>query len=309
MRRLSLPLIVVVSLVLAACAGGGPAASAGASGSANPTASANPGGGEGTEQDLEAAARASFLAFLGSDNEAYFNLLSRACREEAGFAVVENKLTQRRSAARAAGIDLAAISIATVEIDGFTGSSADVALVLQGTTEQFRETVAHAWVHEADGWRWTDCADFRTGGGGGPGTSSRDDPIDYGIPAEINGWFVVVSYVTLDATDLIVGEGIEAPAPGHQYVDIQVLADYDGADPSTTMGSDLAFSLVSDGATYDEPGACAAIVWYLALDEEVGPGGSIRGSVCASVPTDEVSSLVLLVEDLASGTEWWFGLQ
>jgi hypothetical protein len=307
-RRLILPLVVIASLVLGACAAGSPSPSGNGVPSQAPSVAASAAE-QGTAEDLEAAARTSFEAFLGADDEAYFNLLSRACREDAGFAAVENVLTQRRRVARGAGIDLAAMSVSRVELSDFTGSTAQVALVIEGSAEPFRESLAHAWVYEDGGWRWSDCSDYRTGGGSGPDTSSRDNPIDFSVPAEINGWFVVVSYVMLDATELVVGEGFDSPGPGQQYVDIQVLLNYDGADPTTTAGRDLALSLVSARAAYEEKDSCGAVVWALDLSEQVGPGGSLRGSICRAVPSDEVGSLLLLVVDLATETEWWFALE
>lgn len=89
-----------------------------------------PGNGDsGVEAALEQAARDSFTAFLGGDDQAFFDLLSRECRESLGFAAVESYLTGRRTRTeRIGGIDLSQVAIADVLISDFTGGDADVRL-------------------------------------------------------------------------------------------------------------------------------------------------------------------------------------
>jgi hypothetical protein len=100
-------------------------------------------GEEGSDSDLVQAATEHFEALFEGDAEVYFALLSRECRERFGMAAVEATLDSRRFRANSDGVDLSALSVTDVSIDG-GGSDATVSLDIAGPSgDQFRETLPH----------------------------------------------------------------------------------------------------------------------------------------------------------------------
>ncbi|HSL97094.1 MAG TPA: hypothetical protein VK831_00855 [Candidatus Deferrimicrobiaceae bacterium] len=313
MRRTLATMGVALGLAVAACGGGGPAG--GPSGTAPSGPDATPtekpalDGPTGSEGDLEAAARALWDAFQLDDEQAYFAGLSEACRSSAGFGVVSERTNGRHGRIRLAGIDLSAIEVADVTITDFDGHSATVALTLVGTDgNEFLEGQPNAWVYEDDGWHWDNCEPFEAGGGGGElGGSGPDDPIGVGFVPTIGGWYVYSTYLYANA-DAQVAEG-DGPAPpaGTSFYLWGVVVQYDGPNASATLSDDLAFRLVSGGTVYDNPDDCGAYLYALELDFVAAPGEQAPGDICRAVAPRDADSLFLIVTDVATGQEYWFG--
>jgi hypothetical protein len=271
--------------------------------------------GDGTRAALEEAARSSFLAFLSGDDESYFNLLSRSCREEHGFAAVASYLVSRRfRATQGGGVDLGALSVASVATSDFSGGSAQVSLAIDGTAEQFRESQPQAWVFEDDGWHQDECADVREGQGGlsGDEGTDRSNPLEMGALADVGDWYVSLAYFTPDFESTM-SEGEVEPAPeGHVLVAAQVLVGYNGAEPSVVIGEHLAFAIVSPSVVYGDAVACVSLEYDDLFNDrqmEAAPGQDLpRPLICRAVPVTELSDLLLRVTDVPSGTEYWFDL-
>jgi hypothetical protein len=305
---------LIAVLTIAACGGGSPATSGpdgGGGATATPAGGGGGGGGSGTEADLEAAARALFEAFQVDDDDAYFAGLSDACRSSAGFGTVSERNNSRHGNINRAGVDLGAISIREVTISDFDGSSAMVQLDLSGTDgNPFLEGVPNPWVYEDGEWHWANCDPFATGGGGGGGGlegSGPDDAIAVGMVPTIAGWYVYSSYPLADADELVTGEGAAPPPPGKVYFLWQLVAQYNGPNPSETLGDDLAFRLVAGNTTYDDPNDCAGSGLELDLGFVAAPGDQAPGGLCRAVATGDVGSLFMIVTDKAAGRDYWFG--
>jgi hypothetical protein len=309
-RQRGASLALAMTLMLAACGGASPGEKE--SEPAAPTGPGGSGGGtsEGSQAELESTARAAFEAVLAEDDQAYFNLLATDCRESVGFALVSGHLQSRRFTARVNNVDYADLSIAEVNVSDFTGTTANVALAIDGPSgDQFWETQSLPWIHEDDGWRYASCAEFASGGGnsGGDQGLSADNPLPVGLLGEPADWLVVTTYVSPDFTDLVLEEpGNAAPADGNVYFGVQMSFSYDGPKASTAFSEDLGFRLEAGGKTYDGANACGHYAQEPELDFTAGPGDSSLFTLCWEIPTGAVDSATIVVTDLTSGTDWWF---
>lgn len=314
MRRLGATAAVMASLMLAACGGGSPASDAGDSQASQGEAGASEqpagGTGSGTEEELDAAARAAFEAYLNGDDEGYFGFLATDCRDSAGFALVSGHLDSRRYNADINDVDLGALSVASVTITDFTGSTATVALVIDGPSgDQFWEAQPLPWIHEADGWRYVGCDEFSGQGGLGSGDegSSADNPLGVGFIGEPANWFVVTYYITPNFNDIVLETaGNSEPAAGNVYFAVQLSFTYDGPNASAVLGDDLGFRLEAGGATYSGANTCGSYAQEPELDYTAAPGDQTYFTLCWEIPTDGVDSALVVVTDLGAGTDWWF---
>ena len=312
-RYLLLPVVVVI--VLAACGGSNTDGSTDAApADANPevtSASDGDGGGTGSEADLEQAATGMFLAYLTGDDQTYYNLLSRSCRERLEFAAVDDHLTGRRFRAAGADIDLAALGVESVQITDSSGDSASVILVLSGTSETFEESLPNDWVYEESGWHNDDCSNITEPQGGlaGYGTD-RSDPVPHGGVTDINGWLFTVSYISPDDEELVVQLGGEPAAGGNQLFNIQLNPSYNGVEASTILGDDLAFAMVNGSTIYGDDADCGSDdAAFLDMSLQVGPGDDLGFPLlCREVSAAHADAMLLRVTDLSSGTEYWFDL-
>lgn len=269
------------------------------------------GGGSGTEAELAKAATDMFLAYLEADDQTYFNLLSRDCRERLEFAAVDNHLTGRRFRAEGAGINLSTLGVASVDVSAFSGNSASVILMLSGTSETFEESIRSAWVYEDGGWHRDECANISEPQGGLEGYgANRNEPVPYGGVADINGWLITVSWIDPDSEELIVELGGEPASEGNILFNIQLNPFYNGAETATVLGEDLAFAMVNGSTVYDDAADCASSdPAFLDLGIEVGPGEEIGlPFLCREVAAEHAAGTLLRVTDLATGTEYWFDL-
>lgn len=307
MRRAQATMALALSMVVSACGGGSPGAD---TGEPRSSIAANEGSGEGTQEELEAAATDAFTAFLIGADQIYFNFLANDCRETAGFGIVSEHLQSRRFNASLDGVDLAALQVTQVNVTDFTGSSATLALVIDGVGgDQFFETQPLPWIHEADGWKYVGCDEFHGEGGLGSGDegSSRDNALGIGFIGRPADWFVVTTYVTPDLTDIVLEtEGNAPPSSGNVYFGVQMSVQYDGPKTSSVLGEDLAFRLEAGGATYDETSSCGSYAQEPEYDYTAAPGDSMYFTFCWEVPTAEVDSAFIVVTELASGTDWWY---
>ena len=311
LRAQAAAFLVAAALLAGACGGATPAATDG-SAVVDPTPA--PGNADtGAEAALEQAARDSFTAFLGGDDQAFFDLLSRECRESLGFAAVESYLIGRRTRAeRVGGIDLSQVAIADLLISDFTGSDAEVRLELSGTSEPFRESEMHTWIFEEGGWRLDDCSDIRLSPNDleGQGTD-RNDPLGLGAVAEIGGWFVSLSHVDQDFEAVMSPGEVEPAAEGHRLVSAQFLVGYNGAEPSVVIGEHLSFAIVSASNVYGDEVACQSNLPGLLYDPlmEATPGEDLpRPLVCREIPISDLAGLLARVTHTPTGTDYWFDL-
>jgi hypothetical protein len=269
-------------------------------------------GEEGNDSDLVRAATEHFEALLEDDDSVYFALLSRECREGLGMAAVESTLDSRRFRADIDGVDLSALSVADVSIEG-GGSEATVSLDIAGPSgDQFRETLPHRWVFEEGGWHMDDCSDFRESQGGLAGVGmDRDNPLALGGVADVNGWLVSLGYIDTDAEDFVVELGGGPSSDGSQYVSAQVGFDYNGAEPSITIGDELEFAMVNGDTVYGDESACKTTETGVYFDPAVtvAPGESVANpSVCRQVDSGQVTGLLLRVTHIPTGDQWWWRL-
>jgi hypothetical protein len=305
----------VVSLALVACGGGdGDRPGFGGPSDPDPTASdadgGDGGGAQGSEADLEVAARASFEAFLAGDDQTYFQAIVRSCREEAGFAGVSEWNKGRRAlATRGGGINLGEVRVTSVAIDSFDGSGAMVTLVIKGTGDaNFKEALPRPWTYDDGAWRSEDCKDFL--GGTDFGESSRDDPLGLGFIADLSGWLIVVKFIQPLGDDLVLEESSnEPPADGNQYFVVSVSATYNGAESSVVFGEDLELTFVAGNKEYGEDASCGTVPGEMERDREYGPGDDAFGLICREVNSDDADSMLLRVKATDGSREAWFSLK
>jgi hypothetical protein len=269
--------------------------------------------GEGTTDDLIVAATAQFDAFLSRDDDAYFESLSRECRDRLGFGAVVGHLDGRRFTAELDGVDLAELSVDDVMVEG-GGNAATVSLVIDGPSgDQFRETLPHQWLYEDDGWRMDDCADFSESQGGLEGQGmDRSQPLPLGGVADVNGWLVSLGFIDADGEDVIVETGGTPASEGNQLFTAQVGISYNGAETSIVVGDELAFAMVNGDTVYGPESDCATTGDNLYMDPgtEVGPGETAGNPIiCREVSSDHATGLLLQVTHLPSGDVWWFALE
>ena len=274
-------------------------------------------GGEGVGEitdsdDLVAAATTQFESFLARDDEIYFDLLSAACRERLGFAAVVGHLDGRHFTAGLDGVDMTALSVADVVIEG-GGDIATVSLVIDGPSgEQFRESLPHAWLFEDGGWHMDDCADFREAQGGleGVGTD-RNAPLPLGGVADVNGWLVALTSVTPDGEEFIIETGGSPATEGNQLFTAQIGINYNGSEPSIVVGEELAIAMVNGDTVYGDEADCGTTDHNLYLDPttSVGPG-ELAGNpiICREIATEHSAGLLLRITHIPTDGEWWFSL-
>jgi hypothetical protein len=307
-------IFVVAALVVSACSGDGDVGFGPAPDSTTAQIDDDTGGsdatGSGSEADLEAAATESFAAVLRADNQAYFNLLSRTCRN-LQFAAVEGHLDGRRFRIDSAGIDRSALGVGGVEIRDFDGSAADVIITVSGTTESFLEATPRRWIFQDNGWKLDECDEITPAQGGlaGVGTD-RNNPLVLGGVTDISGWLVSLRFVDLDAETLVTDLG-GPPAPaGTQFVAAQIGLDYIGAEPIVTLGDGLGFAIVSGDTAYGQDTACATgNDAFLDLSAQAAPGDTLAPVfVCRALSAGDVGDALLRVTHTPTGTDYWFDL-
>lgn len=307
----------VIVMAIAACGGGADEGNGdGGAGATTTTQGSGGSGGSGetgTEADLEQAATDLFTAFLSADDQAYFDGLSRECRETYQYAAVQAHVSGRRfNAQTGGGIDLSAVTVESVSIDSFTGDSASVSIATGGTSAQFQENLPTYWIYEEGAWRMDDCGDFTEAQGGLEGYGlDRNDPIPLGGVADVNGWLVGVTYIQPDDEEFIVSLGGQPAASGHQLFTAQTLITYNGAEAAVTIGDNLAFAMVHGDTVYGDEASCDVAGSGAEIDptESLGPGDDASGGIlCREVASSDVDGLLLRVTHVPTGAEYWWDL-
>jgi hypothetical protein len=304
---------IVLGLGLAACGGDDADSNSGAESTvAGDAASTAPSDSSstGTEADLEQAAIDAFATFQAADDQAYYDTFSRECREDLGFPAIESYLDGRRFNIDLGGIDLSALSVGEVTIIGFDGSSADVSLEIQGTTEQFREGIPTRWVHEEGAWRIADCSDVRPAANdlSAEGTDP-DAALEYGFIAEVEGWLINQTWVNLDDEEVIVEFGGDPAPEGSRLVTTGVGLTYTGPESSVQLNDELEFALVNGSTVYGVEASCETEEYGTApvAAEPIAPGDSLAPAVvCRVIPESDLEGLLLRVTHVPTGGERWF---
>lgn len=129
------------------------------------------------------------------------------------------------------------------------------------------------------------------------GWGSAEDPLDIGDPFLMGDWEVVVRSVTWDGTEEVMAANQfnAPPAPGRQFVLVEVEATYRG--DSSDLPSGLEFAIRTTSGLMLHWGAddyCGVIPTSLATQGEQFPGGAVTGNVCKSVPSDEIAGAHLI---------------
>lgn len=309
-------LILSVALVLAAC-GGGDADAGGDGGGSEATTTVKDdlggsggGGGSGTEADLETATVAAFEAFQAGDDQTYFDTFSRQCREELGFVAIESYLDGRRFNIDLGGIDLRMLSAGAVTIDGFDGSSARVAVAIEGTDEPFRESIPTLWVYEEGAWRIGDCSGIEASANDlSVVGASPDTAAEYGMVTDLSGWLINQTWVILDDEEVVVEFGGDPAPSGSTLVTTGVGLTYTGPESTVELRDELEFALVNGSNVLGDEVSCETDGYGTepVAAEPIAPGISLAPAVvCRVVPESELDGLLLRVTHIPTGGERWF---
>lgn len=306
-------ILVGVALVVSACGGGDSSDGGDSEPTTTVVADAGDAGedaGSGTEAELEAAAVDAFEAFQAADDQAYFDTFSRQCREDLGFAAVESYLDGRRFNIDLGGIDLGALSAGEVTIDGFDGSTASVALEVEGTTEPFRESIPTLWVYEEGAWRIGDCSGIEASPndlsavGAEPGSAA-----EFGMVTDLAGWLVNQTWVILDDEEIVVEFGGDPAPEGSRLVTTGVGLTYTGPESTIQLRDELEFALVNGSNVYGDEASCETDDYGTepVAAEPIAPGDSLAPAVvCRVIPESDLDGLLLRVTHLPTGGERWF---
>ncbi len=313
--RRALSLLLPLMLVASCSSNDKPTAALTATGDQTTTTASSggeqPSGETGNEADLVQAATDAFQAFTTADNEAWFNSLSRACRERLQFAAVDAYLDGRRFNMDLADISAQDLTVDDVSVDG-SGSSAAVVLDISGARDAtIGESLPHSWVYEEGAWHMDDCSDIGESQGGlaGYGTD-RNDPIPYGGVTDANGWLVALIYIAPDDEATVLDLGGDPAPDGTQLFVAQVNLSYNGAQSSITVGNELLFDMVNGDTVYGDDAACG-LPPDIGIDPaaSVGPGETVSGGfICRSISPPDADRMLLRVTHVPTGTEYWFDL-
>jgi hypothetical protein len=141
-------------------------------------------------------------------------------------------------------------------------------------------------------------------GAGAVGT--RGNPHPLGETVRVGEWDVTVLSATQDATEAVLAENQfnDPPSEGRQFFVVEVSATYEGAE-SEEVFTGLTMSTVGDSAvaytSFED--TCGVVPGELDAFSEVFPGGTQVGNLCWHVLTDDVESLVLIVDNAFSFDE------
>ena len=208
------------------------------------------------------------------------------------------------------GIDLRALSAGEVTIDGFDGSSASVAVDIDGTDEPFRESIPTLWVFEEDAWRIGDCSGIEPSANDlSAEGAERGNAAELGMVTDLAGWLIYQSWVTLDDEETVVEfDGEPAPA-GSALVTTNVNLTYTGPESSVQLRDQLEFAMVNGTTVFGEDASCETAEYGtepLAL-APIGPGEDLAPAVvCRVVPEADVDGLLLRITHVPTGEQRWF---
>ncbi|MGW4482054.1 DUF2510 domain-containing protein [Rhodococcus triatomae] len=133
-----------------------------------------------------------------------------------------------------------------------------------------------------------------------PQPGSREDPYSQGDLISIPQWDVTIHSTSLDAADAVLAENQfnDPPAPGRQFVMADVTATYTGTDTGLAW-VELDFHVLGSqnnvfGTAQDD--YCGVVPNALQDSGEQYPGGTVRGNVCVSVASDQLTGADWLVK-------------
>ena len=147
---------------------------------------------------------------------------------------------------------------------------------------------------------------------------SRENPVPMGDPFEIttddptNAWEIAVVGTTPDSWSAIQAENQfnDPPESGHQFYMVRLRVRYLGPD-SNSARSEVSFKALGEmGVVYStfDPG-CGVIPDELDSYTELFTGGQIEGNECWQVASQDVDSLVMIVDfGRFGGERAWFSL-
>ena len=128
--------------------------------------------------------------------------------------------------------------------------------------------------------------------------SSRDNPVQLGLTGVQGDWEITVLGTTPDATELVLAENQfnDPPKAGNQFYMANVRMQYLGPESERPRESRLK-ALGNKGVLYSALfNDCGVIPDDFPILVELFTGGQVEGNVCWEVHSDEVESLVMVVE-------------
>ena len=122
--------------------------------------------------------------------------------------------------------------------------------------------------------------------------TSRENPAPLGTEAQVGDWTVKVVSANLNANTAVKGAiGYQDPAPGDQYVLVNLEATYNG-DKTDSFLVGLTYQIVgSKGNTF--PPAEIGIDKSIEDTNEVYKGATVSGALVFEVPSDQIDGAVL----------------
>ena len=150
-----------------------------------------------------------------------------------------------------------------------------------------------------------------------PVLGSRSKPVPLGqvvkiLKGDVPYWAIVVSSTNPDATEEILAENMfnEPPSPGNQFYMVQLEAKYLGPDSATFTSNYTLKTLGQSGIVYETyEHSCGVTPDEFPVYTELFSGGAIKGWECWQVPSADVESLQLLVDEFLGDTRLWFNLK
>ncbi|WP_199039092.1 hypothetical protein [Glycomyces salinus] len=141
----------------------------------------------------------------------------------------------------------------------------------------------------------------------GDGTAP-DAPLEPGASVEIADWSVSVGEVVLDATDQILDHDSfnEAPEAGRQYIMIELVTTYNGADASDPY-LDLDWDLW-DGTLVDHTEPIVLLPNDLMDVRDVAGGESASGNIFLEVPEGDYSTASVVIGEMLGDDEFYLAL-
>ena len=151
-----------------------------------------------------------------------------------------------------------------------------------------------------------------------PALGSRGNPVPLGTVVEIKNdepddhWEVAVTGVVPDATQAVLEENQfnDPPEEGNQFYMVTVRAKYLGPD-STEFGGRFRLRVLGDsGVVYTTYENTCGVIPDSLPDPELFTNGTVEGSVCWQIASDDAQSLVMFLEPgfLSDGERVWFSL-
>ena len=129
-----------------------------------------------------------------------------------------------------------------------------------------------------------------------PKTGSRGNPIPFNSSVSYPDWSVVVTGFVPDANAFVASENAfnDPPDSGYVYILVEVKGTYTGTSVGD-MRRDLNYYVVGNSNVIYEP----AVLSYdgLQMHPDVLAGGTAAGSVIFIAPSNDVSSLLLIISD------------